>query len=52
MNMSSTKEEQDEMAEAIRYTNFSGYYDNFDECKDNTKAIERHKEILNYLTKK
>ena len=39
------------MAGAIRYINFSGDYDKFDECKQKTKAIARHKVLLKYLTK-
>ena len=36
---------------SIRYINFSGDYENFDEWKENNKEIPSHKEILNYLTK-
>ena len=50
--MSSIKEERYEMAGDIRYIKFSGDYENFDEWKENTKAISRHKGILKYLTKK
>ena len=39
------------MVEAIRYIKFSGDYDKFDEWKENTKAIARHKGILKYLKK-
>ena len=39
------------MAGAIIYIKFSGEYDNFDERKENTKGIDRHKGILTYLTK-
>ena len=39
------------MSGAIRYSKFSGYYDNFDEWKENTNVIARHKGILKYLTK-
>ena len=39
------------MPGSIRYINFSGYYDKFDEWKENTKAVYRHKGILKYLTK-
>ena len=39
------------MDRAIRYINFSGYYDKFDECKEKTKAIARHRGKLKYLTK-
>ena len=47
----SPREEREEMSGAIRYINFSGDYENFDEWKENTKAIFRHKGILKYLTK-
>ena len=36
---------------AIRYINLSADYDNFDEWKENKKAIARHKGILKYPTK-
>ena len=36
----------------IRYMKFSGYSDNFDECKDKNKSLEEQKRILNCLTKK
>ena len=49
--MSRIKEERDDMAGAIRYIKFSGDYDNFEERRENTKAIARHKGILKYLTK-
>ena len=49
--MSSIKEERDGVTEAIIYIKFSGEYEKFDEWKENTKAIERHKGILKYLTK-
>ena len=39
------------MEGSIRYINFSGYYDKFDEWKEKTKAIARHKGILKCLTK-
>ena len=39
------------MAGDIRYIKFSGDYEKFDEWKNNTKAISRHKGILKYLTK-
>ena len=39
------------MAGAIRYIKFSGYYDTFEECKERTKEISRHKGILKYLSK-
>ena len=48
---SSTKDEREEMSGAITYINFSGDYDKFDECKEKTKEISRHKGILKYLTK-
>ena len=46
------KEERDEISGAIRYIKLSEYYDKFDECKEKTKEISRHKRILTYLTKK
>ena len=49
--MSSIKEERDDMYGAIRYIKFSGDYDNFDDWKEKTKAIDRHTDILKYLTK-
>ena len=48
---SSTKDERDEMAGAIRYIKFTGEYDNFEEWREKTKAIYKHKGILKYLTK-
>ena len=48
---SSTKDEIDNMTGSIRYIKFSGDYDKFDEWKENTKAIFRHKGILKYMTK-
>ena len=39
------------MAVAIRYIRFSRDYAKFDEWKQNTEAIERHKVILKCLTK-
>ena len=39
------------MAESIRYIKFSGDYKNFDEWKEKTKAITRHKSSLKYPTK-
>ena len=50
--ISSIKEERDEMAGNIRYIKFSGDYYKFDEWKEKTKAIARHKGILKYLTNK
>ena len=49
-NMSSITEERDYMERAIVYIKFSGYYENFDERREKTKAISRHKVILKYLT--
>ena len=49
--ISSPKEEGEDMAGATRYIKFSGDYDKFDEWKENTKAISKHKGILKYLTK-
>ena len=49
--ISSLKEEREGMSGAIRYIKFSGDYDKFDQCKEKTKAIDRHKGILKYLTK-
>ena len=49
--MSSIKDELGEMAGAISYIKFSGDYDKFDQWKENTKPISRHKVILKYLTK-
>ena len=34
-----------------RYIKFSGDYENFDEWKEKSKEISRHKGILKYLTK-
>ena len=48
---SRTKDERDEMAGAIRYIKFTGEYDNFEEWREKTKAIYKHKGILKYLTK-
>ena len=48
---SSTIDEIDEVSGAISYIKFSGDYDNFDEWKENTMAIARHKGILKYLKK-
>ena len=48
--MPGIKDERDDMAEAIRYINFSGDYYKFDECKEKTKAMSRNKGILKYLT--
>ena len=45
------KEERYEMAGSIRYIKFSEDYDKFDDWKEKTKAIARHKGILKYLTK-
>ena len=50
--MSIIKEERYYMTDPIKYIKFSGYYDKFDEWKENTKAILGHKGIINYLTKK
>ena len=50
--MSSITEERDCMAGAMIYIKYSGEYDKFDEWKENTKAITRHKVILKYLTNK
>ena len=36
---------------AIRYIKFSGYYYKFDEWKDKTTTLARHKTILKYFTK-
>ena len=47
----STNNEREEIPGAIRYINFSGDYDNFEKWKEKTKAITRHKGILEYLTK-
>ena len=49
--MSIIKEEKYEMEGAIRYIKFIGNYEKFDEWKEKTKAISRHKEILEYLIK-
>ena len=49
--MSIIKEEQDDMSGAIRYIKFIGDYEKFDEWKEKTKEISRHKEILEYLIK-
>ena len=46
------KKERYEIAEDIRYINFSGDYDKFDQCTEKNKASERHKGTLKYLTKK
>ena len=39
------------MTGAIVYIKFSGEYDKFDEWKEKTKAITRHKSSLKYPTK-
>ena len=39
------------MAGTIRYIKFSGDYEFFCECKENTKSIARQKGILKYVTK-
>ena len=49
--MSSIKDERYDISGAISYTKFSGDYENYDECKQKTKEIPRHKGILKYLTK-
>ena len=49
--LSSIKDEINDMAGAIRYINFSGDYEIFDERKEKTKAIYGHKGIIKYLTK-
>ena len=45
-----TKDKIKEISGAIRYIKFSGDYDKFDECKEQTKAIFIHKGVLKYLT--
>ena len=45
------KPEREDMAGVVIYIKFSGNYDKFYEWKEKTKAISRHKGILNYLTK-
>ena len=45
------KPEREDMARVVIYIKFSGNYDKFYEWKEKTKAISRHKGILNYLTK-
>ena len=49
--MSSIKEDGYYMDGSIRYIKFSRDYDKFDEWKDKTKEITRHKGILNYIPK-
>ena len=49
--MSNIKEVIYGMAGAIIYIKFSVDYDTFDERKEKTKAIARHKGILKYLNK-
>ena len=49
--MSSIKEERDEMSGAIICIKFIGYYENFDEWKENTKSIARHHGIFKQLTR-
>ena len=49
--MPSIKYERYDMSEAIRDIKFSGDYDKFDEWKEKTKEIARHKGILKYVTK-
>ena len=39
------------MSGLIRYIKFIGDYENIDNRKGKTKAIERHKGILEYLKK-
>ena len=41
-----------EIEGAITYIKFSGDYENFDELKNNTKEIVRHKGTIKYLTNK
>ena len=50
-NMSSIKDEKDEMSGAIKYITFSGGYNKFDGRKEKTKEIFGHKDIIKYLTK-
>ena len=44
------KDEREDMTGSIRYIKFSGYCDKFDEWKEKTRDISRHKGILKYLT--
>ena len=48
---SSTKDEKEEMAGAIRYIKFSRDCGKFDECNSKTKEISIHKGIIKNLTK-
>ena len=49
--ISSINDERDEVDGSIRRIIFSGDYDKFDQWKENTKDIARHKVILKYMTK-